>query len=195
MLKYYNPQEVLTLQSDASETGLGAALMQNGPPVAYSSRALTETETQYAQIEKELLSVVFGMEKFHQYTYGRVVTVQSDQKPLETIFRKPLHRAPKCLQRMLLRLQCYDFTLIYRKGSMMHLADTLSRAYLSANPTTESCEQIETVNMVEYLPISEPRIRDIQLYTEAYESLQVLKRTILSGWPETKEEVHVHATP
>ena len=97
MLKYYNPQEVLTLQSDASETGLGAALMQNGPPVAYSSRALTETETQYAQIEKELLSVVFGMEKFHQYTYGRVVTVQSDQKPLETIFRKPLHRAPKCL--------------------------------------------------------------------------------------------------
>ena len=77
---------------------------------------------------------------------------------------------------------------------MMHLADTLSSAYLSANPTTKSCEQMESVNIVEYLPISEPRIRDIQLYTEADENLQVLKHTILSGWPETKEDVQVHAT-
>ena len=58
--------EELTLQSDASQTGLAAVLTQNGQPLAFASRALSDTETRYAQIEKELLSVVFGSEKFHQ---------------------------------------------------------------------------------------------------------------------------------
>lgn len=84
ILKYYNPAEQLVLQCDASESGLGAALMQKGQPIAYASRALTETEKGYAQIEKELLAVLFGTERFHQFTYGRPVEVQSDHKPLET---------------------------------------------------------------------------------------------------------------
>ena len=58
-------------------------LTQNGQPLAFASRALSDTETRYAQIEKELLSVVFGLEKFHQYTDGRKVTVQTDHKPLK----------------------------------------------------------------------------------------------------------------
>ncbi|KAI2665745.1 Retrovirus-related Pol polyprotein from transposon opus [Labeo rohita] len=73
VLKYYNPEDDLVLQCDSSETGLGAALLQAGQPVAYSSRALTATEKGYAQIEKECLAILFGMEKFHQYTYGRKV--------------------------------------------------------------------------------------------------------------------------
>ncbi|KAL1252058.1 hypothetical protein QQF64_019854 [Cirrhinus molitorella] len=59
LLKYYNPEESLTLQCDASETGFGAALLQKGVPVAYGSRALTPTERGYAQIEKECLAIVF----------------------------------------------------------------------------------------------------------------------------------------
>lgn len=90
ILKYYNPDEPLTLQCDASETGLGAALLQNGVPAAYGSRALTQTERGYAQIEKECLAIIFGMEKFRQYMYGRKVTVHSDHKPLEKKMRKPL---------------------------------------------------------------------------------------------------------
>ena len=66
VLKYYEPMEELTLQSDASQTGQGAVLTQNGQPLAFASRALSDTKTRYAQIEKELLSVVFGLEKFHQ---------------------------------------------------------------------------------------------------------------------------------
>ena len=66
----YNVQEEVTLQCDASQAGLGAALMQKGQPVAYASRALTPTETRYAQIEKELLAIVFGCEHFKAYTYG-----------------------------------------------------------------------------------------------------------------------------
>ncbi|KAK2554126.1 Retrovirus-related Pol polyprotein from transposon 17.6 [Acropora cervicornis] len=81
VLRYYDPTEELTLQCDASEKGLGAALLQQGHPIAFASRALTACEMGYAPIEKELLAVVYGMERFHHYTYGRKVTVNSDHKP------------------------------------------------------------------------------------------------------------------
>ena len=68
VLKYYDPDAELTLQCDSSETGLGAVITQGGQPVAFCSRALSDVETRYAQIEKELLAVVFGLERFHQYT-------------------------------------------------------------------------------------------------------------------------------
>ena len=103
ILRYYNVQDEVTLQCDASQSGLGAALMQKGQPVAYASRALTPTETRYAQIEKELLAIVFGCKHFEAYTYGRdIVHVETDHQPLEIIVRKPLHNAPSRLQRMLL---------------------------------------------------------------------------------------------
>ena len=89
--------------------------MQNDQPIAYASRALTKTEQNYAQIEKELLAVVFGMEKFHQYTYGRKTYVHSDHKPLERLYKKPLFHASKRLQRMFLRLQRYDIELSYKQ--------------------------------------------------------------------------------
>ena len=75
---------------------------------------LTDPETRYAQIEKELLTVVYGLEKFHTYTNGRQVTVESDHKPLEVIVKKLLHRVPKNLQCMLLRVQAYSINLCYR---------------------------------------------------------------------------------
>ena len=68
LLKYYEPDKPLVLQCDASEKGLGASLLQDGKSVAYASRALTTTEMNYAQIEKELLAIMFGVECFHQYT-------------------------------------------------------------------------------------------------------------------------------
>ena len=131
-LRYYNLAEEVTLQCDASQTGLGAALMQNGQPVAYASRALADAETRYAQIEKELLAIVFACDRFHAYIYGRnMVNVESDHQPLEMIMRKSLNDAPKRLQRMLLQLQRYSLRVSYKRGSQMHLADTLSRAYIS----------------------------------------------------------------
>lgn len=99
VLRYYNLQEEVTLQCDASQFGLGAALLQNGQPVAYASCALTDTETCYAQIEKELLAIVFACERFEPYVNCcDIIQVESDHKPLEAIFRKPLHSAPKRLQ-------------------------------------------------------------------------------------------------
>lgn len=93
LLKYYSPTEELTVQCDASEKGLGAALMQNGQPIAFASRGLTEPETRYAQIEKEMLAVVFALQKFDQYVCGRPVTIQSDHKPLGAIKKTNLYEA------------------------------------------------------------------------------------------------------
>lgn len=71
----------------------------------------------------EAFAVVFGCQKFHQYIYGRTVTVESDHKPLESIFRKPLLSAPMRLQRLLLAVQKYDFKNEYKPGKLMFAAD------------------------------------------------------------------------
>ena len=116
VLAYYKPGEPLEVQCDSSQAGLGAALMQNGQPIAYASRALKETETRYAYMEKEMLAIVFAVEKFNDYTFGNKTIVYSDQKPLESILKNPLHRAPKRLQGMKIRLQKYDLEVRYEKG-------------------------------------------------------------------------------
>ncbi|KAK7886269.1 hypothetical protein WMY93_025890 [Mugilogobius chulae] len=117
VLRFYDHKKPLTLQADSSKDGLGACLLQEGQPVCYASRALTDTEKRYAQIEKELLAIVFATKRFHQYVYGRPVTVQSDHKPLEVIMRKPLCKAPARLQGMLLQLQRYDLAVTYTPGA------------------------------------------------------------------------------
>ena len=75
---------------------------------------MTDAETRYAQIKKELLAILFGMERFHQYTYGKEVIVESDHKPIEMIHQKSLSSSPPRLQRMLLRLQRYTYTVRYK---------------------------------------------------------------------------------
>ena len=96
ILSYYDPPSPLAIQCDASQKGLGAALLQNQKLVAYASCALTDTQTRYAQIE-EILAIVYALEKFNQFTFGRHVTVYSDHKPLGAILQKPPACAPRCL--------------------------------------------------------------------------------------------------
>ena len=92
------------------------------------SLLLMQAEQNYAQIEKELLSVVFTLEKFHMHTYNTPGTVQNDHKPLVSIQSKPISKSTMCLQRMLVRLQKYSFTIDYTPGNDLHLEDVLSRA-------------------------------------------------------------------
>ena len=63
-LRYFDPSLPMTIQVDASQVGLGAALLRNGKPMAFTSKALTETECWYANIEREMLAAVFGVERF-----------------------------------------------------------------------------------------------------------------------------------
>ncbi|KAK3744564.1 hypothetical protein QZH41_003505 [Actinostola sp. cb2023] len=194
VLSYYDPEGELEVQCDASQKGLGATLLQRGKPIAYTSRALTETEQLYPTIEKEMLAIVFSLEKFNHYTFGRNVKVRSDHKPLESILKKSISCASPRLQRMMMRLQKYNFEVSYERGRNIHLADALSRAYL---PSTEhpSGVEFEVVNNASCLSMSSERIQGIRIATEADESLQILMEIILRGWPEERKILPAQATP
>ena len=86
----------------ASKSGIGAVLMQNGKPVRYASRPLTNAQKNCAIIKNALLAVLFECERFHQLVCGKQVTIFSDHKPLESIIKKPLSKTPARLQRMVL---------------------------------------------------------------------------------------------
>jgi len=133
VLAFYNPEKELTLENDASEYGLGSCMLQDGQPIAFASRSLTDTEKHYAQIEKEMLAATYGLEKFHHYTYGRVVNVVTDHKPLVAICSKPLSKAPRRLQNLLLRAKHYSYTIEYKPGKDIPIADTLSRSPISTD--------------------------------------------------------------
>lgn len=95
MLKFYDPRAEVTLQCDASEYGLDATLLQGGQPVAFASRTFSRTERNYAQLEKEGLAIVFGCQRFDQYLARKdKIVVETDHKPLQPIFKKPIHAAP-----------------------------------------------------------------------------------------------------
>ena len=169
VLKYFDSSKPTEGSGDASSQGLGFVLTQEDHPVTYASRALTQAEQRYSQIEKELLAQVFGLEHNHQYVYGRIVILYTDHKPLVSISSKPLASAPKRLQRLLLRLQQYDAEIRYRPGREMYLADTLSRAYLSLSPTdtqrSETEKEVESIHAVDYLAISEQQLSEIKQET------------------------------
>ncbi|RUS85701.1 hypothetical protein EGW08_006577 [Elysia chlorotica] len=177
-LSYFDPHKPTTLEVDSSLNGLGAALIQDGKPIAFASKSLTETEARYANIEREMLAVVFACERFHTYIYGKEVTVQSDHKPLETIQLKNIAKAPPRLQRMLLRIQPYQCTITYKPGKEMIFADFLSRN----KPT--SGEHIELESSIHTVSVSEDKLHEIRTETGKDPELGPLLEQIIHGWPE-----------
>ena len=157
--------------------------MQNGHPIAYASRSLTNTESNHAQIEKELLAIVFGAERFESYLYGRKFIVESDHKPLEAIMKKSVLSAPKRLQRTILRLQKLDFDIIYKKGSEIFLAAMLGRSDVKGDKDRSDrdivCDvfladaersyverELENMNMLQYISVSQEGLKKVQRATE-----------------------------
>ena len=198
VLAYYDLKKPVVLQVDASDSGLGAALLQPNDndglqPVAYSSCSLSQTEQRYSQIEKECLAICNAFAKFDQWLYGKSdIMVHTDHQPLETIMKKPLNKAPARLQRMLMRLQRYRFKVAYRKGSSLHLADTLSRAALP-KPIDAQINgfevfrvdlesQFQEVNQ-RLFPETEIKLRE---ETRSDPALSQLYHTITHGWPTNR---------
>ena len=89
-LQYFDPKKPVVLQVDASQVGLGVALLQDSKVIAYASKSLISAETRYANIEHEMLAVVFGCLKFHHYLYGRSFVCNTDHQSLENIHLKHL---------------------------------------------------------------------------------------------------------
>ena len=187
VLSYYDVSKPVTLTCDASQYGLGSACLQEGQPVAYASRTLTDTETRYAQIEKELLAVVFACSKFNDYIYGKPVTIETDHQPLVTIIKKPIHAAPARLQRMMLRLQKYNITLIYKSGKQMHLADTLSRAPRAS--TVQHADEKDSFDVMTVNYISSSRLEELKKHTAEDTTLQTLSTVIRHEWPSKQHSL------
>ena len=141
VLCLYNPSEEISLACDASAHGLGAVLshhFKDGSerPISYAPRTLSKAERNYSQIEKEALSIIFGLKKFHQYLYGRKFLLVTDHQPLVKIF------GPKTgissvvagrLHRWALCLAGYQYDIVYKPTQKHGNADGLSRY-----PSTES---------------------------------------------------------
>ena len=87
-LPYFDVNAETTLQIDASKKGLRACLIQKGKVICYASRVLTKTEQNYQNLEREALGTIWGMEKFHYFLYGKEFTLETDQKPLVSIYKK-----------------------------------------------------------------------------------------------------------
>ena len=195
VLRFYDPNLPTTLQVDASKNGLGACLLQVDQPVAYASRAMTSAEQNYAQIEKEMLAIVFGCERFNTYTYGTDVQILSDHKPLESIFRKPMHKIPPRLQTMRLRLQKYRITVKYVPGKFLYVADTLSRAFDESNfpEKSEIYDELESLvhSVAMDLPISDAKLIELQEITKQDETMQILCDLVQNGWPNNKLELPI----
>ena len=185
VLSFYDVTKPVTLQVDASKTGLGAALLQEGKLIASGSKALDETQTKYAVIEKELLAICYGCKRFHDYIYGKPITVQTDHKPLVSIMQKPLHTLSTRMQRMRMRLQNYDLSVIHRSGKNMHIADALSRAH---SVDTDDKNLFDDSLDVASVQISPQKLEEFRIATENDTSLAKVIKATMDGWPNDIKE-------
>ena len=194
VLAHYDATLPLRLAGDASAFGLGVVLSHRFPdgserPVAYASRTLTPSERNYSQLEKEALSLVYGVKKFHSYLYGRTFELLTDHKPLTTILG-PKTGIPSIaaarLQRWALLLACYQYQIKY-KSTLSHAnADCLSRLPLSPPNFLEpdvstTTSTVFNINQIAAMPVSSNQI------AEATRRDPVLSRVLLytkQGWPD-----------
>ncbi|XP_055711553.1 uncharacterized protein K02A2.6-like [Phlebotomus papatasi] len=191
-LGYFDNNRRTRVIADASPVGLGAVLVQYEDDeevkpiiIAFASKSLSPTEQRYCQTEKEALALVWAVEKFSTYLLGRVFELETDHKALEVIFR-PTSKTCARIERWLLRLQSFQFKVIYKKGSD-NIADCLSRL-----PTHKEQESFDEEDEHLVRAIVESAAIDVTELDNAAERDPVMKelRTcVLSGkWSSSLKE-------
>jgi hypothetical protein len=146
ILKFPDFDRPFTITTDASNIGLGAILSQiynnNEHVVAYASRNLNSAEKNYSTIEKELLAIVWAIDKFEPYVLGTKFTVVTDHSPL--VHLKNLKIKSRRLTKWRLKLAEYNFEVIHKKGKQNTNADCLSRlAHESSKLSVETIKRID----------------------------------------------------
>ena len=195
VLAHYNPSLPLKLAGDASSYGLGAVISHVMPdgserPVAFASRTLSSSERNYPQIEKEALSLIFGLRRFHQYVYGRKFTLITDHKPLVTLLG-PKTGVPSLaaarLQRWALFLSSHRYEIQYKRTQDHANADGLSRLPLQSNVSSSEC--VFTIGQIQALPTT---AEHIARETQRDSKLSRVYRYVIDGWPkEVSEDLRV----
>ncbi|KAL6482004.1 hypothetical protein MHYP_G00100840 [Metynnis hypsauchen] len=192
VLAFYDVRKPTAVSADASSYGLGAVLLQQHgdqwKPVAYASRRLRDSETRYAQIEKECLASVWACERFDKYLFGinnfRLIT---DHKPLVPLINsKDLDNVSIRCQRLLMRLMRFSGLAEYAPGKTLAVADALSRGpeqcYGDRDFQDEVAAHIDTV--ISQVPATPQRISEIKHSTANDLQFQAVCRFIRTGWPE-----------
>ena len=197
LLTHFDPEQEVVLSCDASPYGVGAVLSHTfsedtEKPICFASRSLTAAERKYSQLDKEALSIMFGIKKFHDYLFGRKFMIRSDHKPLQHLFNadKPIPtQASARIQRWALILSGYNYTIAYKPGEQHGNADSLSRLPLPECPANQVLppELVMLMDTLQYGPITP---REIRRWTETDPLLSKVKHYILQGWKnETDEEL------
>ena len=181
LLAYYDRTKAVTIQCDYSKKGLGVALVQDGSPIQFASKAVSGPEQDYAPIEGEMLAVLYGVTKFHHFVYGRRFEVESDHKPLQYIQRKNLSRAPPRLRAMLRKLSPYDFGIHYKPGDEMVMPDTFSRLSQADKDEIPGLN----INIHSLVDVSCVRLAELKNETERDIVLQKLMKVFKEGWPQS----------
>ena len=141
MLPYFDRNKYTILQTDASKKGFGAVILQDNKPIYFTSRNLTLAKKNYQNLERECMAVIWGMEKFHFYLYGKEFLLQTDQKPLTSIFKKHLVDVSPRVRRIAMRSWPYTFKTEWIPGKDNAIADRLSR--VSPTPVNLIKSEIE----------------------------------------------------
>lgn len=187
----FDPNKEIGLQCDASKDAMGCCLMQEGKTICFASRSLSEAECNYAQIEKEFLSITFACKKFHNLVYGHKIQIFNHHQPLIGIVKKNLDKIRNNrLRRLRMSLLNYDFELHYLPGSKMYIADLLSRNVIYKKEQ----EDIIMRDVVHALTagmfsISDKKMSQFQKATTDDEVLSQVVKWYNQGWPNKFKEV------
>ena len=191
ILPYFDRNKETILQTDASKKGFGAVNLQEEQPIYYASRALTSAEKNYQNLEREAQAAVWGMEKFHYFLYGRKFILQTDQKPLVSIFRKHMIDVSPRIQRITIRAWQYDFVPQHIPGRINVIADSLSRVTPLEFQDSNAEKDILAVNFLQYSSIEERERDEMLQETSKDKELQSLKYYISTGWPAKRSQIPV----
>jgi hypothetical protein len=186
ILQYPDFSKEFILTTDASSDGAGAILSQ-GPigadlPIAYASRKFNKAEKNYSTVEKELAAIVWGVKYYRPYLLGRKFKIVSDHKPLTWIMsvKDPGSR----LLRWRIKLEEYDYEVVYKPGKLNSNADALSRIGAISkeeNHPTDPSPQMKTKILQE---IHDSPLGGHRGMNKTYEALREHYK-----WPNMKQEV------
>ena len=199
VLTHYDPKVQIALACDASSTGIGAVIYHvyldgTEKPIAYASKTLSSAERNYLQIEKEALSLIFGVKKFHNFLYGRHFLLVTDHKPLLTIFssKKGIPTvAANCLQRWAIILATYTYEILYKPTAKHGNADTLSRLPVSDEQLEQDYSLESELSHIHSLQLEQLPLRatDVTKATHDDAVLACVYQFIQQGWPESKSKL------